>query len=305
MLAGKPPFDGENAMAIAVQHVKDEPESLLDLRPDVPHELISLVKKMTSKAPDDRPENAAEILKSLRKVNVDSDLDWNEMADRLASDAKSDLKKSEAIRSEAARRLDSAMRGNVRSWWTNPYTAFAFLLLGIGGLFGGVYLSNAIPSKQLLDRELTSAQGVPKRNGVIEQYRAAYNFPSEAKWQAVIDLHPIEEGDDAGVRNEKHLYHKYAYERIGEHYLVNKEFEKAQDFYDQRISAESTEEPNYRFNLVWKVGFSLAMHADGEGFSAARLIDDWYPELYNQAVLKELNGTLRPMFEELLQKLND
>ena len=47
------------------------------------------------------------------------------------------------------------------------------------------------------------------------------------------------------------------------------------------------------------------MHADGEGFSAARLIDDWYPELYNQAVLKELNGTLRPMFEELLQKLND
>ena len=342
MLAGKPPFDGENAMAIAVQHVNGEPESLLDLRPDVPHELISLVKKMTSKAPDDRPENAAQVLKSLRNVNVDSDLDWNEMADRLASDAKSDHKKSAEIRSEAARRLDSAMRGNMRSWWTSPLTALAFLLLGIGGLLGGVYLTQVIPHKPLLDRELTSAQGIPKRDGVIEQYRAAYTFPTEAKWQAVVDLHPIEKGDSAAVRDEKVLYHNYAFERLGELYLVNSalmkdelfilmgssnndstdvhripngddqvdpeveaakkeletELEKAWQIYNHRIDGSLST----RLGFIQVVGYNLVLEA--RGATPEMLLRN--PELLDDDEKNQhLTGVLRPMFEEMQQKLLD
>ena len=40
MLAGSPPFRGETALSVAVQHLKSQPERLENLRPDLPPELV-------------------------------------------------------------------------------------------------------------------------------------------------------------------------------------------------------------------------------------------------------------------------
>lgn len=287
MLAGKPPYDGENALAIAVQHVQNKPDSLLDLRPDVPQELIRLIEKMTSKAPKDRPENASAILKEVRKIKVDAETDWDELASRLSSDAKTDLKKSKAIRSAAAKRLQFAMRGNLRSWWSNPLTTLMFFVCGLGGLAGGYYWAGITPS-QLLDRELTQAQEIPKRANIVEQYRSAYSNPTEAKWQAVANLFPGEKGDEFSVSQEKRLYRNYAFERLGEIYLSTGQYAEAQDVYGKRISGTSL---GPRLNVVKEVGFALALH--GQGFS-----DVLRGLVYPDEDLKHLNSILRPLFNK-------
>lgn len=69
LLAGCPPFEGENAFAVALQHVQKEPVPLSVLRPDLPAELCSLVHRMLAKKPEQRPASAAEILRELQAIS--------------------------------------------------------------------------------------------------------------------------------------------------------------------------------------------------------------------------------------------
>ncbi|MCS6975656.1 MAG: serine/threonine protein kinase [Gemmatales bacterium] len=69
LLAGCPPFEGENAFAVALQHVQKEPIPLDTLRPDLPAELCALIHRMLAKKPDDRPSSAAEVLRELQAIS--------------------------------------------------------------------------------------------------------------------------------------------------------------------------------------------------------------------------------------------
>src|SRR5262245_60941421 len=46
MLAGHPPFHGQTAFQVALQHVQSEPVPLETIRPDLPVELCGIIKKM-------------------------------------------------------------------------------------------------------------------------------------------------------------------------------------------------------------------------------------------------------------------
>jgi serine/threonine-protein kinase len=66
MFTGAPPFEGENAFAVALQHVQNEPIPLAELRPDLPPELTALVTRMMAKKPAERCQSAAEVLRELK-----------------------------------------------------------------------------------------------------------------------------------------------------------------------------------------------------------------------------------------------
>src|SRR5262249_9770187 len=51
MLSGRPPFKGENAFDLALQHVQSKAPSLRELRPDIPPELEAVVNRMLAKDP--------------------------------------------------------------------------------------------------------------------------------------------------------------------------------------------------------------------------------------------------------------
>jgi len=70
MLTGGPPFRGETALAIAVQHLKSQPERIENLRPDLPPALCRIVHKLLAKDPQARYENARELLKDLQALQV-------------------------------------------------------------------------------------------------------------------------------------------------------------------------------------------------------------------------------------------
>src|SRR6478672_13394799 len=62
MLAGRPPFDGDTALAVAVQHLRNEPLRLETVRPDIPSGLCRIVHKMLAKNPLDRFQKPADIV---------------------------------------------------------------------------------------------------------------------------------------------------------------------------------------------------------------------------------------------------
>ncbi len=68
MLAGEPPFDGENNTEIMTKHLTDEPESLLEKKPRLPKAVIDAVDKLMKKSPGDRFANAEEASKALEKA---------------------------------------------------------------------------------------------------------------------------------------------------------------------------------------------------------------------------------------------
>src|SRR5687767_13467488 len=65
MLTGRLPFDGESAVAIAVQHLNDEPTPLRSLRADVAPELEAAVMRALAKDPAARWADADEFIRAL------------------------------------------------------------------------------------------------------------------------------------------------------------------------------------------------------------------------------------------------
>jgi eukaryotic-like serine/threonine-protein kinase len=68
MLAGQPPFRGETAFEVALQHVRAEPAPLAALRPDLPPALCAVVHKMMAKAPEARYQTGRELLRDVVRV---------------------------------------------------------------------------------------------------------------------------------------------------------------------------------------------------------------------------------------------
>jgi len=68
LLSGTPPFRGQTAMQIAVQHVRAEPPELKSLNDDVPAVVAAVVHKLIEKKPEDRYKNAGDLLKDIRAL---------------------------------------------------------------------------------------------------------------------------------------------------------------------------------------------------------------------------------------------
>ncbi|MEI8016720.1 MAG: serine/threonine-protein kinase [Schlesneria sp.] len=68
MFAGRPPFSGETAMAVAVKHLNDKPPSLSEFRPDLPVSLRDLIKRMMNKKKEDRPAGFSVVVNELKQI---------------------------------------------------------------------------------------------------------------------------------------------------------------------------------------------------------------------------------------------
>ena len=69
MLSGQPPFKGDTAMAVAVQHLNSAPPTLLERRNDLPKPLCDLVHKLLRKKPEERYQSFTEVLEDIRLMS--------------------------------------------------------------------------------------------------------------------------------------------------------------------------------------------------------------------------------------------
>lgn len=73
MATGKVPFDGENTVAIALMHLRDEIVPPRNYFPDIPVSLENIILKCTRKRPEERYQTAAELIQDLRQVFTSPD----------------------------------------------------------------------------------------------------------------------------------------------------------------------------------------------------------------------------------------
>jgi serine/threonine-protein kinase len=71
VLAGEPPFRGQNAFEVALQHVQTEPKPLEEVRTDLPPLLCKIVRKMMAKKPDDRYQTCRELIQDVARVRAE------------------------------------------------------------------------------------------------------------------------------------------------------------------------------------------------------------------------------------------
>ena len=258
MLAGQPPFDGENPLAIAVQHVKDKPPDLSIIRPDVPQELCRIIDKMMAKRPGDRYQTPVDLQRDVRKIDIDFD-QWDQLVEKLAVETRvADGTPTQVSESRYAvtRQLETIMSGQVGSFWTSRSTLTYAGILFLAGLAIGVTLAWNNPPGNPLDVNWSAI--VPRQESAQEQYRFAYwHFDKfgESAWKAVRDYFGPQIESDPTVQEKKDLVHvRKADERLAEYFLQENQFEKALDVYNELAKVESTE---IRFQTVGKAGQAI------------------------------------------------
>ncbi len=70
LLAGRPPFRGDNPLSTMYQHLNMDPERLRGLRDDVPSAIEAIVARATRRRKEERFTNAGELLTALRNPEL-------------------------------------------------------------------------------------------------------------------------------------------------------------------------------------------------------------------------------------------
>jgi serine/threonine protein kinase len=70
MLTGVPPYDGENVMEILHKKANEPPRPIVELRPDVPAQVVALVGRAMAREPGDRPQSMAVLARQIREVEI-------------------------------------------------------------------------------------------------------------------------------------------------------------------------------------------------------------------------------------------
>jgi eukaryotic-like serine/threonine-protein kinase len=66
LLSGRPPFGGDNAIAVGFAHLSETPPALRTLRPEIPEALEQMVARALAKEASDRPTDARNFREALR-----------------------------------------------------------------------------------------------------------------------------------------------------------------------------------------------------------------------------------------------
>jgi len=260
-LAGRPPFEGETALAIAFKQVKDEATPLQQIRPDLPSELCQLIARMMAKEQGDRPQDPAALLKEARKIKMDSPEDWEAMAGQFVS---TDIGLDSATlpltqpRLAVTQQLQAVMRGDASArfpWWKS---VLAVTLLSLAALIVGTLLARqSVPSFPLAQVDSRN-DSVPRKATIQQQYFAAFvgsggGASLQRKidlWNAVIDYFPLKEAQQENITL---LYHRRAKVRLGEIFLHEGDLRRAYEVYDE-LEKGAAEEIYRQFRIIGFAG---------------------------------------------------
>jgi len=257
MLSGQPPFSGDTALAVAVQHINREPKSLDQGRPDLPPGLVRIVHKMLAKKPDDRYGSATLLLRDLRKLQSENlgeawpeDLtDWNLPTAATSSNA------------EMTRQLDGLMKtvamdrvaSRTRRWlWVSVAVA---LLLG-----GGIgYL---LREPNLVAVGATGGATVARQENVMRQWFFASQVGTEDAWRSIIEYFP----------KNQYMVHR-AQQQLARIYLREGRYRQAMAIFEELAALGDGDDDFRAYGLAGKCGvLTLEKHYKE---SAATLEELW------------------------------
>src|SRR5262245_16103879 len=262
MLSGNPPFRGETAIAVAVQHLKHEPEPLEKIRGDLPPLLCRIVPKMKAKDPEKRYQSAQAILKDLKRVTGDSD------AREEHPVSEPELK----VEKEPGQSRGSAVGRLLTGVWRLPdrplarqIGVVAILALVATAASAGVGWVTRVDNP--FAAPLPPVAGVERKEKAASQYFYALNLKDSIEaWQAVIDYR----SDDRGQQEAARFFQKYAKQQLAMLYLTKRRFDEAQQLFDE-LADLGPADPQFRaFGLA---GQAILLNLRGEFRDSQKMLD--------------------------------
>ena len=182
LLAGRPPFEAEDSLALALMHLHETPVPLDRNRarlnsagdPDLPEWLIAVISRLMSKLPQDRFQSPSELLDAIRNEAAISSLGGLGVGTAAATI-----------------RLQRATDRTRKRMGRRSVTIAVGMVLSV--LVGGLvwWLANARPRKSVND--LLSPEVVTKAESVDQQYIAAMYRNDEAAWRSVMEFFPMDD----------------------------------------------------------------------------------------------------------------
>jgi serine/threonine-protein kinase len=297
MLVGRTPFEGDSPLNIAVQHLKNEPERLEEVRPDLPDSLCRIVHKMLNKDAKDRYQTAGELLQDLRGLQIEGVTD-NWPTDSDDWDTPELLALAEA-KSHATQQLEVTMRIESLAGETKTSYRWAAAAIVLAFLAGGA-VAWATRPKPLLDALATDLPQVKVQDNVVDQYLHALQIGTVQAWES-LELHfPAQESE------QNRYYARRAKQRLAELYVENDELDRALQYYDQLANVQP---PDPMFRAIGVVGRANVHVLRGE-ISPAKQQLATFVQLYDQLpshvrgyIAAEVNPRLRPELERLNREL--
>jgi serine/threonine-protein kinase len=197
MLTGSPPFHGETALGVAVQHLKKKPEPLESLRGDLPPSLCRIVHHMLAKDPSERP-SARELLRELRRVRTEQfGNTWPEDLPEWDSSATEASVAAPTVATERLRQSMQMATVNRPRRWNRPLLALSMVVTFAVGAVAAWYFAS--PKSLLADAKYE----VPRQSNVWRQWYFASQIGTEEQWQSILKYFP--EKRDFALRAKQQL----------------------------------------------------------------------------------------------------
>lgn len=265
MLTGRAPFEGDTALAVAVQHLQTQPPRLEQARPDLPEGLCRIVHKMMAKKASDRHENASHLLRDLRELRIEGlDEAWAEAFDEWSP---SEWLALSERRLDATQQLDAVMKASARL--DKPVVRKGMMVMTITTalIVGGLSAWWSQPSSLLSVDRPGASTVIPRRESPEAQFIYAAMVNNESAWKSIADFFPPDESET------NKYYVRRAQQQLAQYYVEREEYDQALSQYGELASLDSTEEQFRAFGLAGEsVVFSL-LH-DYEK-SAQKVADVW------------------------------
>ncbi|MEM9587681.1 MAG: serine/threonine-protein kinase [Planctomycetota bacterium] len=232
LLAGRPPFEAEDPLALAVMHLHDTPEPLDRARGnnDLPEWLVAIVSRMMQKNPEDRFQSPAELLDAVRSEAAVSSGAFTMVGAAAATIRLQRV--SGQLRQQRRRRLMKRA---------------AIAALPLGAILMGGWLAARRP---LLDvGDLLNPDEVIPADTVEEQYMVALVRNKPKDWKAVSERFPPE-------ANSVHaLYDHKAKLQLARSYIESQRWREAGETIDRLL--ESPNATQLHLALAWVLRFDL------------------------------------------------
>jgi len=264
MLTGQPPFRGDTALSVAVQHLNMRPEPLEVLRPDLPVGLVRLLQQMLAKDPAQRPASAQDILRALRTLRDEGQLPVDEELWELSE---LPIPLPSPPESSPTRRLAEVMRTETmqvpklrRARWSSGMLSAVLIVLAFGAGLGLARLARPRP----LLAETASSPLVPKQSSAREQYLLAANLDQEQGWTSLLAHWPTEE-----------IYVRRAKQQLARIYLYRtREYRRALEVCHELAQSPDEQRDFRAFGLA---GECIALYALHRPDDAAAVLTELWP----------------------------
>lgn len=189
MLAGRPPFTGDTALAIAMQHVGNRPADLRTIRPDIPPALATLIARLLEKRPDDRPTTPLEVQEALNHLSGTAAQVVFPLAVEPIAEVATVGEHTMQLQSVMLQRL-SVSRSASRERRTKLAAPIAIVLVAILGSIAAASLAASRPLHQPLPDPTPRELGIERRYTLEGQYALALLQDSPAYWRAIEQYFP-------------------------------------------------------------------------------------------------------------------